>query len=68
MTYVASDAKITLVIPTAINMVLAANENIIDNLRKQQPAEITEMSVYKRAYLVTNETDEMVVMRRTGKA
>jgi len=67
MAYVADDAKVDLIIPTAINMVLAANENIITNLRKQQPAEITEMSVYKRAFLVTNETDEMVVMRRDAE-
>ena len=64
MATVADDAKVTLIVPTAINMVLVANENIVYNLRKQQAADLQVMSLYKRAFLIVNETDEIITIRQ----
>jgi hypothetical protein len=64
MAPVADDAKVTLIIPTAINMVLVANENIVYNLRKQQASDLQLLSIYKRAFLITNETDEIITIRQ----
>lgn len=58
------NAQVDVVIPTAINVVLMANENIVDNLRKAQASDLTLPSIYKRAYLVVNETDEIAVVRQ----
>lgn len=54
---------IMIVIPTAINTVLMASENIIDNLRARQKSSLTLPSMYKRAYLVAYETDEIAVFK-----
>jgi len=64
MAYVADDAKVDIIIPTAINTVLLVNENIVYNLRKQQPADIQLVSLYKRAFLIVNEVDEVGIVRR----
>ncbi len=58
------DQRLDIVVPTAINTVLMVNENIIDNLRKQQSSNLQQLSLYKQAYLVVNETDEMAVVRQ----
>jgi hypothetical protein len=52
MSKVADDAKVYVIIPTAINTVLMVNENIVYNLRKQQPANVELLSIYKRAYMI----------------
>lgn len=57
--------EIMVVIPTAINVVLMAAENIVDNLRVRQPASLTLPSLYKRAYLITRETDEIALVKET---
>lgn len=62
-----TDAQVEVVVPTAINMVLMVNENIIANLRKGQAATLTLPSLYKRAFLVVNQTDEIAVVRQNLK-
>lgn len=54
---------IIIVIPTAINVVLMASENIVDNLRARQKSDLTLPSLYKRAYLIANVTDEIAVLK-----
>jgi hypothetical protein len=58
-----SDPRIDIIIPTAINTVLMVSENITDNLRKQQISDIQVLSLYKQAYLVVNQTDEIAIVR-----
>jgi hypothetical protein len=58
------DADVHVVIPTAVNVLLLVNENIVFNLRKAQPSDLTLPSLYKRAFLVVNETDEVAVARQ----
>jgi len=58
------NAQVQVVIPTAINMVLMVNENLVSNLRKAQASNIVLPSIYKRAFLVVGETDEMAVVRQ----
>ena len=59
-----TNKRIDIVIPTAINVVLMVNENIIDNLRLQQSSNLEQLSLYKQAYLVVNVTDELAVARQ----
>ena len=64
MSKTADDAKVYVIIPTAINTVLMVNENIVYNLRKQQSANVELLSLYKRAYMIVNETDEVAIIRQ----
>jgi hypothetical protein len=59
-----SGARVTVVVPTAINTCLIAAENITDNLRAQQASDLELPSLYKRAFLVAYETDEIALVRR----
>ncbi len=59
-----SDARVIVTIPTAINTCLIAAENISDNLRAQQSSNFELPSLYKRAFLVAYETDEIALVRR----
>lgn len=52
------------VIPTAINVCLVAAENITANLRARQASDLELPSLYKRAFLVAYETDEVALVRR----
>jgi hypothetical protein len=61
---VRDDAQIDILIPTAINTVLMVNENIIRNMRQRMDPSLTLPSLYKRAFLVVNETDEVAVVRQ----
>lgn len=61
------DAQIDVVIPTAINVVLMVNQNIVQNLRKAQSSDLVLPSLYKRAYLIINETDEIAVVKQGRK-
>lgn len=54
---------VVIIIPTATNFALMAVENIIANLRAQQSANLVLPSLYKRAYLVAYETDEVAVVK-----
>lgn len=54
---------IVIVVPTAVNVCLMAAENIVDNLRARQSADLTLPSLYKRAFLVAHETDEIAVVK-----
>lgn len=55
--------EIIIVVPTAINVCLMAAENIIENLLTRQAADLTLPSLYKRAFLVAHETDEIAVVK-----
>lgn len=59
-----SGAYIVVTIPTAINTCLIAAENITDNLRAQQASDLELPSLYKRAFLIAYETDEIALVRR----
>ena len=54
---------VVIVVPTAINTTLLATENIVDNLRLSQPANVVLPSMYKRAYFIAYETDETAVVK-----
>lgn len=54
---------VVIIIPTATNFALMAVENIVANLRVQQSANLSLPSLYKRAYLVAYETDEVAVVK-----
>ncbi len=54
---------VSVVVPTAANVVLMASENIIDNLRVRQSASLTLPSLYKRAYMITREVDEFALVK-----
>lgn len=54
---------VAIVIPTAINITLLAAENITDNLRVGQPASISLPSLYKRAFLIAHEADEIALVK-----
>jgi hypothetical protein len=58
------DAYVLVTVPTAINVCLLASENITDNLRAQQAADLVLPSLYKRAFLVAYETDEIALVRQ----
>lgn len=57
--------EIIIVIPTATNVVLMAAENITANLLAKQPSALALPSLYKRAYLVAHETDEIALVKAT---
>ena len=59
-----NNARVDVIVPTAINIVLMVNDNIISNLRKAQASDLVLPSIYKRAYLVVNETDEIAIVRQ----
>lgn len=54
---------VTIIVPTSTNVVLMVADNINTNLRKQQTSNISLPSLYKRAYLVAYETDEIAVAK-----
>lgn len=66
MATVASDTVVDVIVPTATNVVLMVSENISQNLLKRQDANISLPSLYKRAYLIVNETDEIAVLRQAA--
>lgn len=55
--------SVIIVVPTAINVVLLAAENIVDNIKSRNAASLTLPSLYKRAYLIANETDEIALAK-----
>lgn len=62
--FLVNDARVIVMVPTAINTCLAVAENITDNLRAQQSSNLELPSLYKRAYLVAYETDEIALIRK----
>lgn len=60
---VRDDIKIQIVLPTAINVVLLVSENISDNLRLSKASDIALPSLYRRAFLIVGETDEVGILR-----
>lgn len=61
-----TQGPIVIVIPTAPNLCLVVSQNITDNLRQNQASNLTLPSLYKRAYMVANETDEIALSRQGG--
>jgi len=59
----AAVGPITIVVPTAPNVTLMVSENISANMRVQQASSIQLPSLYKRAYLIVYETDEIAYVR-----
>lgn len=60
---VRDDVKVVLVVPTAINVVLLVNENITDNLRLNKASDLELPNLYRRAFLIVGETDEVGILR-----
>lgn len=50
--------------PSATNFVLLANDNIVNNMRLRQDPDFEVPSLYKRARLIVDGTDEIVITRR----
>lgn len=59
----APTGTVMIVVPTAINAVLMAAENITQNLLERQSSDLALPSMYKRAYLIAYETDEVAVLK-----
>jgi hypothetical protein len=58
-----SHGSVVIVVPTAINVVLMASENIVDNVKGRNAASLTLPSLYKRAYLIVYEPDEIALAK-----
>jgi hypothetical protein len=58
-----SHGTVVIVVPTAINIVLMAAENIVDNVKRRNAASLALPSLYKCAYLIAYETDEIAVAK-----
>ena len=58
------DAQIDIIIPSPINVVLLVNDNIMRNMRHKRDPDLALPSLYKRALLVVNETDEVAIIRQ----
>lgn len=58
-----AQASVIIVVPTAVNVCLMASENIVENLLVRQSADLSLPSLYKRAFLVAHETDEIAVVK-----
>jgi hypothetical protein len=54
---------VMIIVPTAPNVCLMAAENITANLRVRQAASLTLPSLYKRAFFIAYETDEIAVVK-----
>jgi hypothetical protein len=50
-----------LIVPTALNVLNAINENIVANLRRDQDAALEFPSLYRLAFMVYNNTGEIMV-------
>ncbi len=55
--------SVMIVVPTATNVALMAAENITANLRVQQESNLSLPSLYKRAYLIAYQSDEIAVVK-----
>lgn len=62
-TSVRDDVTVLLLVPTAINVALLVSENISDNLRLNKASNLELPSLYRRAFLVVGETDEVGILR-----
>jgi hypothetical protein len=60
---VRDDIKVQIILPTAINIALMVSENISDNLRLSKASDLELPSLYRRAFLIVGETDEVGVLR-----
>lgn len=54
---------VMIVVPTATNVALMATENIVTNLLVQQESNLSLPSLYKRAFLIAYQTDEIAVVK-----
>ena len=58
--------SVTIVLPTGVDTILLASENITDNMRQGQSSDLELPSLYRRAYQIVNETTESGVVRQSG--
>jgi hypothetical protein len=56
----AKQLHITVITPTAINVIGVVHQNIVSNLRRKQPSDIELPSMYRRAFMMTYETGEIL--------
>lgn len=54
---------VMIIVPTAPNVCLMVSENITANLRVRQASDLRLPSLYKRAYFIAYETDEIAVVK-----
>ncbi len=54
---------VMVMMPSAPNICMMVAENITTNLRRRQAADLVLPSLYKRAYLITSELDEIAVTK-----
>ena len=59
--------NVTIVLPTGVDTLLLAAENITVNLRQRLVSNLELPSLYRRAYQIVNETAESGVVQQTGK-
>lgn len=55
--------KVQIVLPTPPDILLMVAENMHTNLLRRQSAEIEMPSLYRRAFQIVNETDEVAVTK-----
>lgn len=55
--------KVALIVPTALNILNLANENIVDNLRRNQSSDIEFESLYRLAYRIHYNTGELLITK-----
>ena len=60
---VRDDVSVLILVPTAINVALLVSENISDNLRLNKASNLELPSLYRRAFLIVGETDEVGILR-----
>lgn len=55
--------KTSIVVPTATNIVNLVNENIVNNLRRNQSSDIELESLYRLSYRIHYNTGELLVTK-----
>lgn len=55
-----------IVLPSGVDFVLLASENVSSNLLKGQASNLEQPSLYRLAFQILNETDESAVTRQSG--
>jgi len=58
--------NIKIVLPTGVDMILLAHENITANLLRDRTSDLQLPSLYRRAYMIVNETSEVAIVESTG--
>ncbi len=59
--------KITAVIPTSVNIIGVAHENIVTNLLREKTSSVELPTMYRRAFMIVNETGELFVSEEVSE-